>query len=169
MSNVYKLAYEAARAIIKAAEQQEPEITFPIEGFVITGKRTFWSQVVLSGHNPAPQEDVRLWVRPEGEGQVKAHVFRSTYGRPLHPGQDTIWVDCPCTEYKWQAGHDRQYGIMEGDTFAEACPAVQEFLVAIGYTEDFVVEDDVDGFLTFLNNLEANVAEWEVEDHDEEK
>lgn len=165
--SVFQLAYEAAEEIIKASEQ-EPEITFPIEGFVITGHLNRWSQVVWSGHNPAAQEDVRLWIRPEGEGQVKAHVFRSTYGRPLHPGQDTLWVNCSCMEDEWQVSHDRQYGIMEGDRLEEVCDHVKAFLAGIGYEKDFVAEDDVEGFLAFLDNLEAHVVEWEVEEKERE-
>ena len=187
--SIYQLAYEAALEIREAAEKA-PEITFPIEGYVITGEKTRWSQAVWSGYEPAGQEDVRLWIRPEAEGQVKAHVYRSTYGRPLHAGQDTLWVQCDHPEcigrdYEWQASHDRQYGVMEGNYLSPAtarfvvtewhreqqlvaCQHIAAFLAAIGYTKDFVAEHDVEGFLAFLENLAAHVAEWEIEDHDEE-
>jgi len=243
--NVYKLAYEAALAIAEAAKQ-EPEITFPINGFVVTGCKARWSQVVWSGHKPAEQENIRLWIRPKEKGKnplvpvltdlvrsqlallaaietlgaqavsvpedllqplkkavevlgaeaakkAKAHVFRSTYGRPTHPGQDTIWVSCSCewcpegwdpyTRYsgdtgevpfrtyhevhgEWQAGHDRQYGIMEGDLLEDACPATRAFLAAIGYKKDYVAEGDIEGFLAFLDNLEVHVGPegWEIEE-----
>jgi hypothetical protein len=158
------------------------KVTFPIEDYVITGRVTLWSQQVLAGHKPARQEDVRLWIRKVGEHPVRAHVFRSTHGRPLYPGQDTIWVACSCewcppgwmpepetrtyheVHGEWQACHDRRYGIMEGDLLEEACPQMRTFLVGIGYEKDYVAEDDVEGFLAFLNNLEAHVADWEVED-----